>query len=120
LYWVWHKQNHGNGEEALFQAAQTTTVLVYSGLGNLLAIFTFLLLKLYGHQDVRLLDGDRSKWLAEDRPLSDQRPVFAPTIYRAPEPDGRLRALRSDVAKAIGQPGHLLPIDPTRLATPGG
>jgi thiosulfate/3-mercaptopyruvate sulfurtransferase len=86
----------------------TTTVVVYSGLGNLLATFTFWLLKLYGHQDVRLLDGDRSKWLAEGRLLSSDLPVIAPAVYLAQEPDGRLRALRDDVLHAIGQPGHLL------------
>jgi len=85
-----------------------TTVVLYSGLSNLLATFAFWLLKLYGHQDVRLLDGDRSKWLAEGRPLSDQTPAMAPTIYRAQEPDERLRAHRDDVLRAIGQPGHLL------------
>jgi len=99
------------GLEALLARSGTTpatTVVLYSGLSNLLATFAFWLLKLYGHQDVRLLDGDRSKWLAEGRPLSDQTPAMAPTIYRAQEPDERLRAHRDDVLRAIGQPGHLL------------
>ncbi len=86
----------------------TTAIVVYSGLSNLLATFTFWLLKLYGHQDVRLLDGDRSKWLAEGRRLSSEPPVIAPAVYLAQEPDGRLRAHRDDVLRAIGQPGHLL------------
>jgi len=51
------------GLEALLARSGTTpatTVVLYSGLSNLLATFAFWLLKLYGHQDVRLLDGDRS------------------------------------------------------------
>ncbi len=99
------------GLEALLARSGVTpasTVVVYSGLGNLLATFTFWLLKLYGHQDVRLLDGDRSKWLAEGLPLSDQTPLIAPTVYRLPEPDTSLRAHRDDVLRAIGQSGHLL------------
>jgi thiosulfate/3-mercaptopyruvate sulfurtransferase len=85
-----------------------TAVVLYSGLSNLLATYAFWLLKLYGHRDVRLLDGDRRKWLAEGRPLSAEPPVIAQTEYRAQQPDGRLRALRDDVLNAIGQPGHLL------------
>jgi len=85
-----------------------TTVVLYSGLSNLLATFAFWLLKLYGHRDVRLLDGGRRRWLAEGRPLSDQTPVIAPTVYLAQEPDWGLRAQRDDVLRAIGQPGHLL------------
>jgi thiosulfate/3-mercaptopyruvate sulfurtransferase len=97
--------------EALFARSgvtPATTVVVYSGLSNLLAAFAFWLLKLYGHLDVRLLDGDRRKWLAEGRPLSDQTPAIAPTVYRLPEPNRSLRAQRDDVLNAIGQPAHLL------------
>lgn len=85
-----------------------TTVAVYSGLSNLLATFAFWLLKVYGHQDVRLLDGGRAKWLAESRPLSAEPPVVAATAYRTRPPDGRLRARCEDVLRAISQPSHLL------------
>jgi thiosulfate/3-mercaptopyruvate sulfurtransferase len=87
-----------------------TTVVVYGGLSNLLATFAFWLLKVYGHRDVRLLDGDRRKWLAEGRPLSGEPPVVAAAAYRTQEPDKRLRARCDDVLhlQYIGQPGHLL------------
>lgn len=85
-----------------------TTVVVYSGLSNLLATFAFWLLKVYGHRDVRLLDGDRRKWLAEGRLLSCAAPIVAAASY-APQPaDGPLRARCDDVLRAIGQPGALL------------
>jgi thiosulfate/3-mercaptopyruvate sulfurtransferase len=87
---------------------RTTAIVVYSGLGNLLATFAFWLLKLYGHRDVRLLDGGRRKWLAEGLLLSDQTQLIARTIYRAQESNRSLRAHRDDVLHAIGQPGHLL------------
>ncbi len=99
------------GLEALLSrsgVAPTTTVVVYSGLSNLLATFAFWLLKVYGHRDVRLLDGDRGKWLAEGRPLSGETPAFAPTRYLAQSYNERLRAHRDDVLRAIGQPGVLL------------
>jgi thiosulfate/3-mercaptopyruvate sulfurtransferase len=85
-----------------------TPVIVYSGLNNLLATFAFWLLKVYGHRDVRLLDGDRRKWLAEGRPLSGEPPAVAPTVYRAQAPNGRLRARRDDMLQAIGRSDHLL------------
>jgi thiosulfate/3-mercaptopyruvate sulfurtransferase len=85
-----------------------TTVVVYSGLSNLLATFAFWLLKVYGHRDVRLLDGDRRKWLAEGRPLSRAAPIIAAASYASRPADGRLRVRRDDVLRAIGQPGALL------------
>ena len=45
----------------------TTTIVVYSGLDNLLATYAFWLLKVYRHRDVRLLDGGKALWLAEGR-----------------------------------------------------
>ena len=85
-----------------------TIVVVYSGLSNLLATFAFWLLKVYGHRDVRLLDGGRGKWLAEGRPLSSAMPAITAARYRAQPYNGRLRARRDDVLAVLGQPGHLL------------
>ena len=85
-----------------------TPIVLYSGLSNLLATFAFWLLKVYGHSDVRLLDGDRQKWLAEGRPLSYETPRFAPALYHARPPDTRLRAGWEDVLRCLGQTGHVL------------
>lgn len=49
-----------------------TTIVLYSDLSNLLATYVFWLLKVYGHQDVRLMDGDRQKWLDENRVTTRQ------------------------------------------------
>lgn len=85
-----------------------TAIVLYSGLSNLLAAFAFWLLKVYGHVDVRLLDGDRQKWLAEGRPLSRETPQFPETVYHAQPPDTRLRAGWEDVLHSLGQTGHVL------------
>lgn len=84
------------------------TIVLYSSLNNLLATFEFWLLKYYGHEDVRLLDGDREKWLAEKRPLEQTAPTYPPTRYQAKEPDGRMRASRGEVLEAIGKESILL------------
>ncbi len=89
--------------------APATTVVVCSGLSNLLATFAFWLLKVYGHQDVRLLDGGRDRWLAESRPWTSESPaITTPIPYPSQPPVNSLRARREDVLRAIGQPGHLL------------
>lgn len=80
-----------------------TTVVLYSCINNLLATFDYWLLKYYGHRDVRLLDGDREKWLAEGRPLEQSVPVYQLADYKAGEPNWGIRASRADVLKAIGK-----------------
>ena len=87
-----------------------TTIVLYSGLNNLLATFTFWLLKIYRHRDVRLLDGDRQKWLDERRPLARDVPTFAPTEYRLPEPDWSIRASREAILRSLGNE-DTLPVD---------
>lgn len=84
------------------------TVVLYSAVNNLLATFEFWLMKYYRHGDVRLLDGDREKWLAEKRPFEQTIPSYPPTLYVAKDPDESLRASRNDVLQAIGKDGVLL------------
>lgn len=95
--------------------ANKDTVIVYGGLGNLIAVMAFWVLRIYGHRDVRLLDGGRQKWLAEGRPLSMEKPNALATQYAAQEPNWNLRADRGYVLSAIGQKGQAIvdarPID---------
>lgn len=83
------------------------TVVLYSAVNNLLATFEFWLLKYYGHEDVRLLDGDREIWLAENRPIEQTITSYSPKRYQARKPDERLRATRADVMQSIGKAGVL-------------
>jgi thiosulfate/3-mercaptopyruvate sulfurtransferase len=97
--------------EALFSRSGIsphTTIILYSALQNILASYAFWLLKIYGHRGVRLLDGDRRKWLDEHRPTSGETPAIAPTVYRAPEPNWSLRAGQSHVLRSIGDGKRLL------------
>jgi thiosulfate/3-mercaptopyruvate sulfurtransferase len=83
--------------------ANNDTIVLYGGLANLLSAMAFWILKIYGHRDVRLLDGGRQKWLAENCPLSTEFPSPEPTQYVAQEPDSKLRADQGFVSSVIGQ-----------------
>jgi thiosulfate/3-mercaptopyruvate sulfurtransferase len=68
----------------------------------------FWLMKLCGHQDVRILDCSRDAWQAEGRAVNSQATEPAAARYVLPEQDGRLRADHTAVRNAIGAPGETL------------
>src|SRR5579885_2902141 len=77
------------------------TVVLYGDNNNWFAAYGFWLFKIYGHKDVRLMNGGRVKWLNEpDKPLTTERPQIVPTQYRASGPDLSLRALLAEVLQA--------------------
>jgi thiosulfate/3-mercaptopyruvate sulfurtransferase len=77
------------------------TVILYGNNNNWFATYGFWLFKLYGHKDVRLMNGGRVKWLNEtDKELITERPKIVSTQYRACEPDLSLRALLPEVLRA--------------------
>jgi len=86
-------------EELLGRAGVTpeTTIILYGDNNNWFAAWALWQLKVYGHQDVRLMDGGRKKWLAEGRELEVGEPSPAPATYKAKDPDPSLRALLPDV-----------------------
>ena len=63
-----------------------TTIVLYGDNNNWFAAWAFWQLKIYGHEDVRIMDGGRKKWLAEGRDLSTDKPSFAATTYKAGAP----------------------------------
>ncbi|MBX5458170.1 MAG: sulfurtransferase [Thermogemmatispora sp.] len=79
-----------------------TTVVLYGDNNNWFAAWAFWLLKYYGHQDVRLLDGGRAKWVADKRPLTTEVPSYPRTEYRAEEPHREVRAFRDEVLSKLG------------------
>ena len=82
--------------------ANDDTVILYGGNNNWFAAYAYWYFKLYGHADVRLLDGGRKKWELDARPLVTD-PVTRPEAsYVAAPLDGSIRALRDDVLAAIG------------------
>jgi len=78
-----------------------TTIVLYGDNNNWFAAWAFWQLKIYGHQDVRLMDGGRKKWLAEGRDLSTDVPSFGKKTYTASEPDLSLRAFLPEVQEAM-------------------
>src|SRR5579885_596700 len=93
--------------EALLSKAgvtPSTTIVLYGDNNNWFAAWAFWQLKIYGHKDVRLMDGGRKKWQAEGRTLETTVPSYAPTTYKAQEPDFSIRALRDQVLAGIGKP----------------
>ena len=85
-----------------------TTIVLYGDNNNWFAAWAFWQLKMYGHQDVRIMNGGRKKWLAEGREVSTDTPTPGATNYTASAVDNSLRAFLSDV-KAI------LPVNGTTL-----
>lgn len=82
--------------------ANDDTVVLYGGNNNWFASYAYWYFKLYGHQDVRLLDGGRKKWELDSRELVEEVPDRAATTYTAQEQDKSIRAFRDDVTAAIG------------------
>ncbi len=82
--------------------ANEHTIVLYGGNNNWFASYAYWYLKLYGHQDVKLLDGGRKKWELEGRELVSEPTVRPETQYVATEQDRSLRSFRDDVLNAIG------------------
>ncbi|MER8104760.1 MULTISPECIES: sulfurtransferase [unclassified Kitasatospora] len=94
------------GFDALLSAkgiANDDTVVLYGGNNNWFASYAYWYFKLYGHGDVRLLDGGRKKWELDSRDLVAEVPAREATEYRAQAVDSSIRAFRDDVLAAIGQ-----------------
>lgn len=84
--------------------ANDHTIVLYGDNNNWFAAYAFWLLKLYGHEDVRLMDGGRKKWLLEGLPITLDVPHYPRTEYRAKEPNKELRALLPQVMASLCRP----------------
>lgn len=100
------------------------TVVVYGGNHNWFAAYAYWYLRLYGHRDVRLLDGGRMLWEREGRPLETEAPRRPVTDYVADPQDLSIRAFRDDVLAGLGRDGFVdvRSVDEYtgRLAAPAG
>ena len=79
-----------------------STVILYGGNNNWFATYAFWYFKVYGHQDVRLLDGGRKRWELDARPFVTVVPSRTATRYVAKGRDNSIRAYRDEVIAAIG------------------
>ncbi len=84
-------------------ADERSTIVLYGDSNNWFAAWAFWQLKVYGHNDVRLMDGGRKKWELEGRPLAKEKPTIYPKQYRAKNPDRALRALLPEVKDAVSR-----------------
>ncbi len=78
------------------------TVVLYGGNNNWFAAYAYWYFKLYGHDDVKLLDGGRKKWELDGRELTADKVERPATSYTAKERDPSLRAYRDEVISSIG------------------
>ena len=78
-----------------------TAVILYGDNNNWFAAWAFWQLKVYGHEDVRIMDGGRKKWLAEGRELSTDKPALPAKTYKTRPPDNSLRAFLPEVQQAL-------------------
>ncbi|HEX9996805.1 MAG TPA: sulfurtransferase [Abditibacterium sp.] len=81
--------------------SNSDTILLYGDNNNWFAAFAFWILKIYGHEDVRLIDGGRKKWVADGRPLTTEEENPAPAQYTAKDPDTSLRSNVVEVLKIV-------------------
>ena len=113
LAWNWTSQLSDNVRRDILSKQQfeqlmasagitpQTTVVLYGDNNNWFAAWAFWQMKIYGHRDVRMMDGGRKKWLAEGRELTLEVPAFPHTDYLAREPDTSLRALLPAVREVL-------------------
>jgi thiosulfate/3-mercaptopyruvate sulfurtransferase len=79
-------------------------VVLYGDKNNWFAAFAYWYLKIYGHENVRLLDGGRQKWIDDGHELTTERPSPSPATYTARDRDASIRVLRDDVLAGLGDP----------------
>ena len=85
-----------------------TTVVLYGDKNNWFAAYAYWYLKIYGHADVRILDGGRQKWIDEGRELTTEAPAAQRAAYTAQERDESIRVYRDEVLAGLGRDGRAL------------
>ena len=115
--WNWQSQLCDNVRRDILTKAEMEKLLGASGIGNdatvifygdnnnWFAAYALWQLKFWGHNDARLMNGGRKKWLEEKRPVTTDAPKITPATYKAKEPDKALRAMRTNVFEAVEKGG---------------
>ena len=85
-----------------------TAVVLYGDKNNWFAAYAYWYVKIYGHKDVRILDGGRQKWIDEGRDLSTDVPSPEAKSYTASDRDESIRTYRDDVRAALDDAGQAL------------
>jgi thiosulfate/3-mercaptopyruvate sulfurtransferase len=82
-----------------------TTIVVYGDNNNWFATYAYWLFRLYGHRDVRVMNGGRKKWMDEGRPMTKEASIYPKVRYEARQPDTSIRALRDTVLQSLPNQG---------------
>ncbi len=85
-----------------------TNVILYGDSNNWFAAYAFWMLKYYGHNNARLMNGGRVKWVAENRPLTNEQPHFPETHYKTRKQQPSIRAMRDFVLQHLGKSSYSL------------
>src|SRR3954469_15001804 len=86
------------------------TIVLYGDRNNWFAAYTYWYLKYYGHHNVKLVNGPREKWIAEDRPTTSDLPSYEPATFTAQPGDAAIRATRDEVLAALGSQTKLVDV----------
>src|SRR3954462_7444160 len=85
-------------------------IVLYGDRNNWFAAYTYWYLKYYGHDNVKLMNGPREKWISEGRPTSTDPPSYEPTTFSAQEGNAAIRAKRDEVLSALDQSVSLVDV----------
>jgi thiosulfate/3-mercaptopyruvate sulfurtransferase len=85
-------------------------IVLYGDRNNWFAAYTYWYLNYYGHDAVKLVNGPREKWIAEDRPTSTEVPAHPPATFSARPGDEAIRALRGEVMAALDSDTRLVDV----------
>jgi thiosulfate/3-mercaptopyruvate sulfurtransferase len=86
------------------------TIVLYGDRNNWFAAYTYWYLKYYGHDNVKLMNGPREKWISEGRPTSRDVPSYDSQQFNAQEGDPAIRAMRDEVSDALGTDTRLVDV----------
>jgi thiosulfate/3-mercaptopyruvate sulfurtransferase len=86
------------------------TIVLYGDRNNWFAAYTYWYLKYYGHDDVKLMNGPREKWINEGRPTSSEKPSYPAMTFNAQQPDAAIRAMRDEVLAVVGTDTQLVDV----------
>jgi thiosulfate/3-mercaptopyruvate sulfurtransferase len=84
------------------------TVVLYGDRNNWFAAYTYWYFKYYGHDNVKLVNGPREKWIGEDRLITQDVPSYDSAKFRVSGQDDAIRAKREEVLAVLGAGSHRL------------
>ncbi len=120
IAWAWNTQLCDTVRRDILSKAQfeklmaesgisnNTSVVLYGDNNNWFAAWALWQMKMYGHNDVRIMNGGRKKWLSEGLEVSTDVPTPAPATYKATGPDNSLRAFLDQVQAALSAHSHAM------------